>query len=99
MASRDDPYCPFDTAVSLARDWGSRFAFAGDVGHLDASSDLGKRPLGETLLNRLIAETTEYPESKATAPAYSAVSRPNLVRLAQSDPYNGLAESSQRRTG
>ena len=74
VASGNDPPCPFDTAVSLARDWGSRFAFAGDVGHLDASSNLGEWPLGERLLNRLIAEMTECPDAKGTLPACASAS-------------------------
>jgi hypothetical protein len=53
-ASQDDPYCSQRSAISLARDWGSRFADAGAVGHINAESDLGDWPLGERLLEQLM---------------------------------------------
>lgn len=53
-ASQDDPYCSQRSAISLARDWGSRFADAGAVGHINAESDLGDWPLGERLLAQLL---------------------------------------------
>jgi predicted alpha/beta hydrolase family esterase len=54
VASQDDPYCSQRTAIALARDWGSRFADAGAVGHINADSDLGDWPLGERLLEQLM---------------------------------------------
>jgi predicted alpha/beta hydrolase family esterase len=54
VASQDDPYCSRTTAISLARDWGSRFADAGAVGHINAESDLGDWPLGQRLLEQLL---------------------------------------------
>ena len=54
VASQDDPYCSQRTAMSLAQDWGSRFADAGAVGHINAESDLGDWPLGERLLDQLV---------------------------------------------
>jgi predicted alpha/beta hydrolase family esterase len=53
-ASQNDPYCSQRTAMSLAQDWGSRFADAGAVGHINADSDLGDWPLGERLLDQLL---------------------------------------------
>jgi len=53
-ASQNDPYCSQRSAISLARDWGSRFADAGAVGHINADSDLGDWPLGERLLEQLL---------------------------------------------
>jgi predicted alpha/beta hydrolase family esterase len=53
-ASQDDPYCSQRTAISLARDWGSRFADAGAVGHVNAASELGDWALGERLLEQLV---------------------------------------------
>jgi len=54
VASQDDSYCSQRSAISLARDWGSRFADAGAVGHINAESDLGDWPLGERLLEQLM---------------------------------------------
>lgn len=99
VASGNDPHCPFDTAVSLARDWGSRFAFAGDVGHLDASSNLGEWPLGERLLNRLIAEMTECPDAKGTLPACASASPMRVGRPVENSTCKGLAEPGQWHTG
>lgn len=54
VASQDDPYCTQRSAIALARDWGSRFADAGAVGHINAHSDLGDWPLGECLLGQML---------------------------------------------
>lgn len=54
VASRNDPYCQFRTAVRLARDWDCRFADAGDTGHINADSALGDWDFGEALLRQLL---------------------------------------------
>jgi hypothetical protein len=38
----------------LARAWGSRFADAGEAGHINAQSDLGEWTFGRLLLNQLL---------------------------------------------
>jgi predicted alpha/beta hydrolase family esterase len=53
-ASQNDPYCSQRTAMALARDWGSRFADAGAVGHINADSAIGDWPLGERLLAQML---------------------------------------------
>lgn len=53
VASHDDPYISFEQARALARIWGSRFADAGKVGHINAQSRLGAWPFGRFLLSRL----------------------------------------------
>jgi len=55
-ASQDDPFCNLRTAQLLAQDWGSRFAFAGAVGHIDGESGLGDWLFGKTLLAQLLRE-------------------------------------------
>ena len=55
-ASRDDPYCPFRTSISLARDWGSRFVDAGEIGHINARSGIGDWQEGKHFLDRLLRE-------------------------------------------
>ncbi|MFC3173476.1 RBBP9/YdeN family alpha/beta hydrolase [Novosphingobium bradum] len=53
-ASRNDPFCSPRSAIALARDWGSRFADLGEVGHVNARSGLGDWPQGQRLLAQLI---------------------------------------------
>jgi len=55
-ASQDDPFCNLRTAQLLARDWDSRFAFAGAVGHIDGKSGLGDWLFGKKLLAQLLRE-------------------------------------------
>jgi predicted alpha/beta hydrolase family esterase len=54
VASRNDPWCHRRTAWQLARDWGCRFADAGEVGHINAESDLGDWAFGRLLLDQLL---------------------------------------------
>ena len=56
VASANDPACSLRSAMDLARDWDSRFAEAGAVGHLDARSGLGDWALGQRLVGRLLNE-------------------------------------------
>lgn len=53
-ASRNDPYIPFSRARRLATLWGSRFADAGALGHINAESNIGDWPFGRFLLRRLL---------------------------------------------
>lgn len=55
-ASQDDAFCSLRSAQMLARDWGSRFASAGAVGHIDAESDIGDWDFGKKLLKQLLQE-------------------------------------------
>lgn len=50
VGSRNDPYCTFDTAQSLAQSWGSRWVDLGACGHINAESGLGDWPEGHRLL-------------------------------------------------
>lgn len=54
VASRNDPWIGFSTAKLLARQWGSRFADAGEAGHINADSGLGSWEDGKRLLSQLI---------------------------------------------
>ena len=54
-ASRNDPHCAIRPAIALARDWGSRFADVGEVGHINAQSGLGEWAEGRRLLDQLEA--------------------------------------------
>ncbi|MFT3718696.1 RBBP9/YdeN family alpha/beta hydrolase [Pseudorhodoferax sp.] len=52
-ASRDDPYCSFDKARTLADAWGADLRDMGAHGHLNADSGLGEWPAGRALLHEL----------------------------------------------
>jgi predicted alpha/beta hydrolase family esterase len=41
-ASTDDPLCPAERVVDLARAWGSRLLMLGPVGHLNPASGYGR---------------------------------------------------------
>lgn len=53
VASRNDSHIPFDRARRLASFWGSRFADAGEIGHINADSDIDDWAFGQFLLGQL----------------------------------------------
>src|SRR6478735_612904 len=55
-ASRNDPACELGAAQTLASDWGSRFAYAGEVGGIDAMAEVGDWAFGKRLLAQLLRE-------------------------------------------
>lgn len=59
VASRNDPYMGIHTARRLARTWGSAFADAGEVGHINAESKLGDWPFGQVLLGQLLGSRND----------------------------------------
>jgi predicted alpha/beta hydrolase family esterase len=44
VASRDDPYCRFERAEGMARDWGARLIDLGERGHINADSGWATGP-------------------------------------------------------
>lgn len=58
VASHNDPYMPFERSRELAQCWGSQFADAGEIGHINASSGLGDWSFGRFLLGRRAREQT-----------------------------------------
>jgi uncharacterized protein len=62
--SRNDPSCGYDTALALARDWGSHFADMGEIGGRDAQGNLGEWAEGERLLDRLLAPHVRSADSR-----------------------------------
>jgi hypothetical protein len=56
VGSRNDPYCGFAKAQTLAANWGSRFIDLGDRGHINAESGLGDWPEGRAFLADLAQE-------------------------------------------
>lgn len=62
VASRNDPYMGIHTARQLARTWGSAFADAGEVGHINAESRLGDWAFGQLLLEQLLSSRNDVAE-------------------------------------
>ena len=56
VGSRNDPYCSFERAESLAQAWGARFIDGGERGHLNAESGLADWPEGQALLHTLLKD-------------------------------------------
>ncbi|MBX3341947.1 MAG: alpha/beta hydrolase [Nitrospira sp.] len=57
VASSNDPFGSVDYAKRCAAVWGSTFAEAGAIGHINAESELGEWPAGLVLLERLLASS------------------------------------------
>lgn len=57
VASSNDPFGSLDYAKRCAAAWGSDFAEAGAIGHINAESGLGAWPAGLVLLERLLASS------------------------------------------
>ncbi len=55
VASRTDPYCPFEEAADLGNAWGAALVDAGDAGHLNTASGHGPWPEGIMRLAGLLA--------------------------------------------
>ncbi|WP_287880416.1 alpha/beta hydrolase [Aquitalea sp.] len=54
VASRDDLFCDFAVAESMASGWGVRLLDAGKAGHMGSHAGLGSWALGQQLLQRFI---------------------------------------------
>jgi predicted alpha/beta hydrolase family esterase len=54
VASRTDPWMPFDRAVRWAAQWGAPLVDAGDAGHINVQSGHGPWPLGRSIVERQI---------------------------------------------
>jgi predicted alpha/beta hydrolase family esterase len=55
VASRNDPYVELERARHFAERWGATFVDLGEVGHINAASNLGDWPEGRRLLDELCA--------------------------------------------
>ena len=80
-ASRDDPYATFAQARKMARVWGSRLIDAGWVGHINASSGVGRWQYGEFLLERVIG-SLRWPSSDLRQPQRVGALLSGGIRLA-----------------
>lgn len=55
VASRNDDYASIDRSHNMAKFWGSHFVDVGELGHINADSEIGHWLFGQRLLDRLIA--------------------------------------------
>lgn len=55
IASTNDPYCTTDRATTFANAWKADCHLVDNAGHLNSTSNLADWPLGQTLLNELLA--------------------------------------------
>lgn len=56
VASSDDPFMDSTRARALANAWGSDFVNVGACGHINAESNLGVWPAGQSLLQKLLMQ-------------------------------------------
>jgi len=54
IASSNDEYVSIKRAKEFADNWGSELVNAGDLGHINSSSDLGNWPFGISQLQKLV---------------------------------------------
>jgi predicted alpha/beta hydrolase family esterase len=59
-ASRNDPYCSFMRASSLAHAWGSALVDCGNCGHINAEAQVGDWPEGFALLQNLLQKEVTH---------------------------------------
>jgi predicted alpha/beta hydrolase family esterase len=59
VASTNDPWVNHEVARGWARRWGSRFASAGALGHINTESGHGPWPQGLALLNDLLEDVSQ----------------------------------------
>ncbi|WP_245824667.1 RBBP9/YdeN family alpha/beta hydrolase [Sphingomonas azotifigens] len=59
VASRDDPYATIDRSREIADQRGAAFLDAGDLGHINADSDIAEWEEGQALLPLLIGGTRD----------------------------------------
>ncbi len=56
VASSNDEYVTMERAKEFAKNWGSELIDAGDLGHINSSSNLGNWPFGYSILKRLMKD-------------------------------------------
>jgi uncharacterized protein len=60
VASTNDPWMPFRTAVERAEDWGAELINLGPAGHVNPQSGYGAWPRGLSILDNLRRERLEF---------------------------------------
>ena len=68
VASADDPYSTLARSGVFASHWGSRLIEAGELGHINAQSNLGEWRWGQNILETLIAKLAKSRLSSPPCP-------------------------------
>jgi predicted alpha/beta hydrolase family esterase len=58
VASRNDPYVPFNRACGFAEAWGAQLVDAGASGHINVDAGFGRWPAGEQLATQMSANVS-----------------------------------------
>jgi len=64
VASRNDPWLPFDAAAALAARWGADLVDLGWAGHINAEAGYGPWPFGLSLLAQLAGDESQRAGSR-----------------------------------
>ncbi len=59
IASRNDPYCAFETVEQLTQSWGALLIDAGEAGHLNVASGHGPWPEGTMVFAEFLSRLQE----------------------------------------
>lgn len=81
-ASRNDDYASLGYARGLSRVWQTDFIDVGDLGHINAASELGIWPAGLAMLGRLIAIAGFGRKARLALQSQTAVARDAPFRAA-----------------
>ncbi|RJG05522.1 alpha/beta hydrolase [Noviherbaspirillum cavernae] len=65
VGSTNDPWMESDRAVVWAERWGGVFVNGGALGHINAESELGDWPYGQSLLQRLVQQSEDFSAARA----------------------------------
>ena len=68
VASRTDPWMPYDRSSQLARVWGSNLIDLGLAGHINVASGFGPWPFGKTLRDDLDQQSADIQASEHHMP-------------------------------
>jgi uncharacterized protein len=74
IASANDPYATLGRSGSFATIWGSQLIEAGELGHINAQSNLGAWRWGQDILDTLIAKLTKPHSNARSYPVSHAAS-------------------------
>lgn len=68
VASSNDPWLSFESALGLAKRWGANFVHLGNAGHINTESGYGPWPLGLALLRQLESQRPSHAYRQQLAP-------------------------------
>jgi uncharacterized protein len=98
VASRDDPYSTIERSRQIADQWGAAFVDAGQLGHINAESDIDDWPEGQALVSLLLSGIRDRAQLGRLAADLLSAPRPQSKshkhRTAQGNPLR-IAQPSR----